>query len=320
MATLSICWIGVECWVLVPQSTTLCTSRVGHNGAEARPQQSHLSWILGQLCGKKACWSLQWAYAGVHPSTDQYGRPFPPNSREGRVAGTPLTRQGHRFVLWNLLGDRDFMCRELGLPWPTSDNCCFFCRACRTDPRLAWNNFRPDNEWEATEYTADELFKTPSSTHMVFGSIPGVTQAMLCYDILHNTDRHGVSSHFCGNVLFELVWRSGGTPGARLRLIWRDIQRHYDSFATTCRLTNLTERMIVDTKSLNSSYPELKAKAAETRHLVPVIYELCKTYNSGPQHDARRLRAAGHLCSFYSFVEAFDNFLPLHTRRICSSM
>ena len=62
----------------------------------------------------------------------------------------------------------------------------------------------------------------------------------------------------------------------RIAELWNRIKLHYKTFHTQSRLQKLTWEMIrVDQKP-----PKLRAKGAETRHLVPCCFELARTSTS----------------------------------------
>ena len=256
------------------------------------------------------CWSFTCCFTGTHPPVDHRGEPWPHGSEQERLAGTSLTPQGHRFAIWNLVGDRDFFTKEFGLPSHSSNNFCWNCKADRTTPGLEWTDFRPGTGWEETLVSAADALAEPASGHPVF-SIPGVCLHSVRYDMLHVTDNHGVSNHFIGNVLFELCFRPGPRrPHQTLGVIWQRIQELYSAYGSRSRLTSLQLSMFCNPSRPHREYPMLKTKAAETRHLIGIIYQVCLELDAQSEHDQHRLLAAQHLHEFYLVVDRNGILLP----------
>ena len=115
--------------------------------------------------------------------------------------------------------------------------------------------------------------------------------------MLHVCDVGGVSRHFFGNVLFELIYDGGHhrRPDQALGIIWRRIQELYTQKGSTSRLTNLRLSMTCDKSSPHMHYPALIAKGATTRYLAPIIYQLCVESHSGSDRDEHRTMAS-HFC------------------------
>lgn len=92
-------------------------------------------------------WSLCACMEGKHPSADHKGNPFLPNTYEAKMAGQPLTTELHKFVVWNLLGDMEYLANCLSLPHWQSDQFCFLCDACRSEPTKNWKDFSKTHGW-----------------------------------------------------------------------------------------------------------------------------------------------------------------------------
>ena len=123
----------------------------------------------------------------------------------------------------------------------------------------------------------------------------------------------GTVHHVIGNVCFELVYLvlQGPVP-ARVDTLFQDIQEQYvtlqvphDRRLGTFKLENFTDK-----NSPHQQYPVLKqVKAAETKALVAVIYNLCKKYQDGSPHSDHRIACLGHLKQVYNIIETADIFL-----------
>lgn len=114
-------------------------------------------------------WSFKAAFEGIFPRADVDGRPWLDGSKQKALAGQPLTPQRHRFIIWNLLGDRDYFPRELQLPAHSSDKFCWSCKADGKTPGLEWNDFRHGSAWMHT------LIAEHMASNRIIFAIPGVT-------------------------------------------------------------------------------------------------------------------------------------------------
>ena len=81
------------------------------------------------------------------------------------------------------------------------------------------------------------------------------------------------------------------------------IQAIYDKLDSESRLTQLS------VSKFNQSAPGfhcLSAKAAEARHLLPVVLVLCREVNTGSDRDLHRLEALEKLTAVYKIFEDAD--------------
>ena len=120
--------------------------------------------------------------------------------------------------------------------------------------------------------------------------IRGVNHFMVQLDVLHTND-HGVSPHVFAGCLYTLVYEQlPGTPKDNMARIWSDIQEFYDALGTRERLQTLSMKMWHDPEKPHSDYPKLSntLKAAETRALAPVMFQLFVRYDD--KSDVARFR------------------------------
>ena len=92
--------------------------------------------------------------------------------------------------------------------------------------------------------------------------------------------------------------------------MWKQIQDLYRALGSEHQFTNLRPKMFCDPAAPMAHYPILTTavKAAEVRHLTPVIYQLAVMYDTGTDdHRHRRLMMQG-LARFYSAVESSADF------------
>lgn len=99
-------------------------------------------------------WSFRALFLGKHPSTDPAGNPWPPNSREAQLAGTPLAG-GLRGVVLVIRGDLEYFSNTLHLEHFSSAEPCCLCLANRDS--VPWNDHRPTAEWRSTCWDDNEV-------------------------------------------------------------------------------------------------------------------------------------------------------------------
>ena len=233
-------------------------------------------------------WSFQACFLGVHPSQDHDGNAFKPGSMEEQLAGTPLCGS-LRFVLWNFLGDQEYLSNVLGLPHWATDKFCWLCDACRSNPEKSWKDFREQPGWSLVDPAA--VVESISNNPLL--ALPFCSEFNVVLDLLHVLDHKGVAAHLLGSCCHLLIFRpQNRTWVAReqaLADLWRRIQEIYVEEGTPSRLTNLQMSMIVDVKHPFAEFACLRAvKAAETRYLVPVLARIMdeRAQDTVEQHAA----------------------------------
>ena len=85
---------------------------------------------------------------------------------------------------------------------------------------------------------------------------------------------------------------------------WERVWNH-NSTGATCRISNLTLGMVVNTGSPHADYPHLRLKAAETRHFIPVLSKICQGF-LGSKQQRVRAEAAQALTQFYEHLDYCD--------------
>ena len=97
----------------------------------------------------------------------------------------------------------------------------------------------------------------------------------------------------------------GGNHAAALSQVWLRIQELYDNLGASYRLGKLTLDMICNTSAPYQNFPVLTTaiKAAETRQLLPVVYQLTKDFDAGDAHSADRRCMLQQLLTFYSTIK-----------------
>jgi len=206
-----------------------------------------------------------------------------------------------------MLGDLEFFANVLGMSHWNSDELCWACDASKKDAARDWQCNWANRGWTLRD-PADYKFNT---LHPLF-KLPGVTSWCVCFDQLHCLDNHGVASHLVGSSLHQMIYTKvrGKAANEELARLWRRIGELYRELGIEERLTNLTLAMLCNVDKPHANYPTLKAKAAETRHLVPVMAKLLVEEDDGSDVSQHRIQAIQALCSFYTILESQPMCLP----------
>jgi len=194
----------------------------------------------------------------------------------------------------------------LGMPHWQSDNLCWCCDASRKVAARDWQVNWGDTGWTLRE-PADYKHNT---LHPMF-KLPGVTSWCVCFDQLHCLDNKGVASHLVGSSLHQLIYSRvrGKEAHEELARLWRRMQELYTDLGVEERLTNLTLAMLCNVDKPHADYPTLHAKAAETRHLVPVVALLMVEEDDGSDVSQHRIEALKALGNFYKIMDSQHMFL-----------
>lgn len=136
-------------------------------------------------------------------------------------------------------------------------------------------------------------------------------------DILHAWDQ-GIWCHLAASFLKEIIYihYSDHSPTDALAIVWQAIHWHYDMLGSNTRLTNLTLSMIVGSEKYpNKNVPVFKAKAAETRHLIPVLAMIAGELNDGSPHCLNRLATLQHAVQMQKTVDQQPMFMSAASQR-----
>ena len=169
--------------------------------------------------------------------------------------------------------------------------------------------------------TNQEAQENPSSNHLLFHSIPGLTTKFVRGDALHILWVHGVVSHLMGSILFHLCWydypaKQKKPPSERLALVWGHIQEAYTAAKTPTRptrLSNLRLSMFTDPKKPHVSCPSLAIKGAEAKHLLPCLLHVGKQLlQPHVFHESCMLDAMQTMVDLVDLYDKSDVFLTVH--------
>ena len=152
-------------------------------------------------------------------------------------------------------------------------------------------------------------------------SLPGFELEMICIDVLHALDL-GFSQLVLGNIIWEYMnfFADGSNQGARIGEAWKRLKSHYADMRTYNRLQVLTLPML---RKPNGNIV-LKAKGAETRHLVPFGVVLARDMydRSKSAHAKTTLVCVSRLLDFYMLMgmDSYNAEAGKEACRVCVSM
>ena len=256
------------------------------------------SWSLNQ-CLRGETDTVDWCGVPIHGATCQ-----------------PLCGD-FRAALCQCRGDLEFLCKLFHFPkWMEADNCCPFCRASNSNPRLLWSNVRPDAPWRGTLWTHAERmhflrtggFAIPA----LFVFCIGFTLSCVHIDSLHTMEL-GMSAHVAANVMWHIaIVRSafGGTVIAeKIKLLNDYLQKWYKTSGCVRRIQG---PLTLERLRTSKNWPKLKAKGAAVRHLCGFLVHIMETFGdfSHPTNFDHRILAICKLLErYYQILDASSQFL-----------
>ncbi len=196
---------------------------------------------------------------------------------------------------------------------------CFKCRATQPNGEAPYTDVSSSALWRHMRLTMRAFFKELAEKHIdpsPLFSLPGFILDFIIIDVLHSVDL-GCAADAAGSFFYELLHNGGGfltgrTVLKRVQDLWAMVRRLYKQHKTPNRLQALTKDMICKKKA--NSKPKLKAKAAEMRHLVPIIVEIAKEYHAriGTRKSKAIVDLFSRLLAFYMSIGTSD-FDPVVT-------
>jgi len=212
-----------------------------------------------------------------HPLTKEL---WPPDSPQGELAGQPLCDGNFFGVVWHSTGDMEYNSNELGIAHFNGLHPCVFC-PCDASPLSLdtpkITDVRLKAPWKERLVPVERGCVTRLSDHLIW-TIYGITRYHQTGDLMH-TGCLGVVLYLLGAVLWELLYDCAyfsGTIDIRMDKLWAFIVETYDDTGTnpSSRLVHLVRTMFEPTTNIQQSFPTLSCKAAEARHLLPVMLEV----------------------------------------------
>lgn len=254
-------------------------------------------------------WSLRLLYVGKKPVERHDGTQFTRYDKQcGRRNYGKDTTWGWFARLCEVRGDWMNYKFLFGFKGWTGENICYCCAANKST--MPYWDFSSKALWRAhrlTTYAFMQLMRANGISNSVLFDAPGFILSMIMVDVLHCLDL-GVSQEALGNLFHYFMTKMsvGKNKSERLFVLWRKIKDYYDRSRPPSRLNKLTEEMV----KRSGKSPKLRAKGAETRHLVPFSVELCDDLckNEPTVFHETLLSMFKHLYSFYQRMgkEPFD--------------
>ena len=263
----------------------------------------------------EVCWSFAALLDGRWPTHDSSNKPLKKGDAGYELRGKPLAN-GFKGVIWCVMGDAEFYANSLHLAHWASKEPCFECD-CKSSPdnlsKWVKNIDVPTQDFCVV--SNEEAAARPSSAHLLFHRIPGLTTKFVRGDALHILWVHGVVSHLLGSVLFYLCWydypaKQAKPPADRLGVVWGQIQDAYKLLQSPTRLSNLRLSMFTDPKRPHTSYPSLAIKGGEAKHFLPALLHVARTLlQPGIWHERCMLDAMDTMANLIRCFDQSDVFL-----------
>jgi hypothetical protein len=126
-------------------------------------------------------------------------------------------------------------------------------------------------------------------------------------DAMHTLDL-GVSSHLCGNIMFEIMETAGwgSTQEERAAKLNSHLKAYYKD---TKERYKVDGRVTFRRVRKSGDWPKFLGKAASTRRLVNYCLKLATDFDSGSEHDELRKGAAQALVRVYEVMTVEPKFL-----------
>ena len=261
--------------------------------------------------------SLKCCFFGWFPDKDQNEEYWPPNSQESKYAKTEFCDGQYFLVCWGLAADLDYHANSFKIPhFNANEACCNYCPANRTVHLIT--DVSTNASWKPLVFNVLMIDKLFPSDHVIW-TLVGVRRWHIMLDLMHSGDL-GVLVYFLGGVLVELLlWGPySGVQASRLGQLWADIQEVYDN--NPALRENRLNRLEVSMFYTPGEFGLFKGKAAESRHFLPVLMEVCKKHDNNSTWHRMRLLAGSSLMDMYDVIMAGGLFLSKdESLRVCKA-
>ena len=249
-------------------------------------------------------WSMKVCLTGTWPSLRHDGQPFDERHDRGRAAraGTPLGITG---LLTEFRADWVFIKQVFNFPSWSNKCICWRCPATRDrDDVCSYYNTGADAGWRCRRFQPGDLLRWMQREHLPISSLfslPHFDETCILQDWMHCVDL-GVAQDLIGNLFHEIEQRLPGVNrDARVAALLGRLKEYYKTLPRSAsRLTNLTSEMIQQPKK----GPKLRAKAAETRHLIPFCAALAREFCGPDAHSRTRAGLFEHLFTLATHIAA----------------
>ena len=192
-------------------------------------------------------WSFRALADGHYPSEDHEGKPFGQDHepKRAKLAGRPLTSEGHRGVWAEMRGDWKFLKEALhlrehyGRPW-----LCHLCRAHKRIPGLSYTDFRREARHRRTRLTSAEWLMLALAAALVSPLLatPGFAVVRVLFDVMHCLDL-GVYQVAIPSALAELTERPDVFDGPTLEQRLRQATRAYKTWCRENKVVSVARKL-----------------------------------------------------------------------------
>lgn len=177
---------------------------------------------------------------------------------------------------------------------------CWMCDASNDHPD--WRDMGPNACWRRTLRSHNDYLDLTRHQLPAIFLIAGFRLECIVIDAMHTVDL-GCAQHIIGNVFYELSnsKQLGKNHDESVNALWTRLQQWYREppNRTSSRIPSLKYE---DFKRSGEA-PKFHGKAANTRHLVQFVLDLCKEFNTGTQVDSFRRDCVQGLLDFYVLLE-----------------
>ena len=227
-------------------------------------------------------WSMQCLADGLSPSTRHDGSAWTEHDLRHRIANNIDLPTA---ALLQVRGDWEGLQQLFNLRSVGADHFCWMCNSTRfTDGPMHYSDFRPDAAHRASlithaEYTASCARERVQPSFLF--RCPGLKLQHLTVDVMHAADlgtfQDAIGSLFWLEISHKPWHRSQKIGLERLN---RALNLFYSAHAND-NLSKVTPVSYSQIYSKNPGFPTLKAKAAQTRHLIDFCVTLAQQHQHG---------------------------------------
>ena len=262
-------------------------------------------------------WSLRCLATGTMPTCRHDGTAWADtDAKRKALSGQPI---GVRGAAVEVRGDWAMLKQSFRFPgWRETAGCCFRCDVKPDEIRTCGANSgwrHPSRRLNHYGLLMTILMK--GLTICPLFSFPFFLASCVAIDWLHCCDL-GVALDFLGNLFWMVLPKlPGNNQKQRIRELHLKMQKFYKDNKCGSRLDDLTVTML---RKKPSSPPKLRAKAAESRALIPFAKMLAEELLSDHGSEGAAKQAARELALCYDClsVAVFDRAaLATHSRKFC---
>ena len=238
---------------------------------------------------------------------------YPTHGHEGKELNNPWRRDraGRRLPIragvLQFKGDWPWLSHIFKLSTHASHLACFLCKGTMS-MYAPLSDASLEAQWRSMLVSAEGWMRDRLAEGGYISQVfswPGVTFSCIVLDWMHVCDL-GISQVCLGNVLFEVFVMVGGVIGnplegmSNLMVMLKDAA---NDLGVGCPLSKITLAQVRG----EDRKPRLKAKAAQTRHFVPIVLRMMQMYfPPSDNHSVARLSCLMWLNRMYEELNAWS--------------